>query len=111
MNQKSKKEEETAAEVLQLSKYLIQLPGAARPSSQTLKPQSVLPRDRSIALPLYNLVVYTMVFVTLDTFWIVLPDRQCDACFTLTPILPKTRQVCFSQRGNAFWPCLDVLFH
>lgn len=62
--------------------------------------------------PPSSLSTDTLVVVTLDASWGVLPDPRCHVGFTLTPsVFPKARHVCFSQWGNAFWLCLDVLFH
>lgn len=33
------------------------------------------------------------------------------ALLSFPPSISKTQHVCFSQRGNAFWPCLAVVFH
>lgn len=93
-------------------------PKASDPASRcskTLKNQSALPRQidgTATTRPPSSLSTDTLVVVTLDASWGVLPDPQCHVGFTLTPsVFPKARHVCFSQWGNAFWLCLDVLFH
>lgn len=49
-------------------------------------------------------------FATLDTFCITLPDLQVQCWLYSHSSSPKLCMTVF-HRGNAFWPCLDLLFH
>lgn len=51
-------------------------------------------------------------FATLDTFCITLPDLQVQ-CWLYSHSFSSSPKSCMSvfHRGNAFWPCLDLLFH